>query len=46
MSVFTPIKKEQSKVHYTEYIRSEDKPSEEAKPAEESKPDESAATKQ
>ena len=40
MSVLTPFKKEEklSKVHHTEYLRSEDKPTEETKPAEESKP--------
>jgi hypothetical protein len=40
MSVLAPSKeqKTESKVHYTEYIRSEDKPAEESKPVEESKP--------
>lgn len=28
MSVFTPIKKENSKVHHSQYIQSEDQPSE------------------
>ena len=37
MSVLTPVK-EESKVHHSEYIQSEDKPAEETKPAEESKP--------
>lgn len=40
MSVFTPIKKMQSKVLHTQYIESEDKPSDtETKPAEPASPD-------
>jgi hypothetical protein len=34
MSVLTPIKEEKSKVHFSEYIRSEDTPAEETKPEE------------
>jgi hypothetical protein len=38
MSVLTPIREIKSKVHHSEYIRSEDKPADDTKPAEESKP--------
>ena len=45
MSVITPIKpiKEQSKVHYSEYIRTENKPDEETKPTDPVSPDKSDA---
>ena len=39
MPVFTPAKLNQSKVHYTEYIRTENKPDKtEVKPAEPAQP--------
>jgi|GEM_PF-5477887 len=38
MSILTPFKEIKSKVHHSEYIRSEDQPAGDTKPAEESKP--------
>lgn len=46
MTVVKPIEKQDtsSKVHYSEYLRSEDKPAEETKPAEDNKPETPANT--
>jgi hypothetical protein len=45
MSVFTPIKsnKKESKIHHSQYIKTENKPDEETKPAEPVNPDQSDA---
>ncbi len=44
MSVFTPIKDTKQKVHFSEYIRTGDKPDEDTKPAETTKPEQTESS--